>query len=146
MQPSASRTEDSARTAYEELMLKEEQAATKAAAKKARKLMQKAKKKNKQQAASIVVDKPPAQPSLEDEEEEDQFRLPQAATASLGPAAAPDVPSAEQLPSALRLLHYTLACTHLPQPRHRWGRAAANALAGQSWAQSGCKLCWACSN
>ena len=105
VQVSASRTEDSARTAYEELMLEEEQAATKAAAKKAKKLKQKAKKKSKQQAAPMVADEPTAQPSLEDEEEEDQFRLPQAAGASIGPEAALDVPSAEQLPSALRLLH-----------------------------------------
>lgn len=86
-------------------MLEEEQAATKAAAKKAKKLKQKAKKKSKQQAAPVVADEPTAQPSSGDEEEEDQFRLPQAAAASLGPEAALDVPSAEQLPSALRLLH-----------------------------------------
>ena len=105
VQVSASRIEDSARTAYEELMLEEEQAATKAAAKKAKKLKQKAKKKNKQQAAPAVGDEPTAQPSSGDEEEEDQFRLLQATPPSLELEAALNIPSAEKLPSALRVLH-----------------------------------------
>ena len=100
VQVSASRTEASARTAFEELMMEEDQAAAKAAAKKAKKLKQKVKKKSKQQAATS---EPVTRLSSEDEEEEDQFRLPQAAASHtpLGSKAAVEVPSAKQLPSAL---------------------------------------------
>ena len=70
----ASRTEDSARTAYEELMEEEDQATAKAAAKKAKKLKQKAKK---QRAA---VDQTAEPPRSETEQEYDQFSLPHSAT------------------------------------------------------------------
>lgn len=106
VQISASRTEASARTAFEELMMEEDQAAAKVAAKKAKKLKQKVKKKSKQQAATAEPATRLGSEDEEEEEEEDQFRLPQAAAShtSLGSEAAVEVPSAEQLPSALRVL------------------------------------------
>lgn len=74
------RTEDSARTAYEELMQEENQAAAKAAAKKTKKQKQKAKK---QQAAAATAAEQAA-PS-ESEDEHDQFSLQQPMqTASFG--------------------------------------------------------------
>ena len=75
-QADASRTEDSARTAYEKLMEEEDQAAAKAAAKKAKKLKQKAKK---QQAALHETDEPAVHPESENDQEYDQFSLPHSA-------------------------------------------------------------------
>ena len=116
-----SRTEDSARTAHDQLMEEEDQAAARAAAKKAKKLKQKAKK---QQAAAVVAAQPAAHSDSEDEQDDDQFRLPQpacdTATALQGsleseavlqrpaaPQAALDVPSAvaqqQCAPGALHL-------------------------------------------
>ena len=108
----ASRAEDSARTAYEELMEEEDQAAAKAAAKKAKKLKQKAKK---QQAA---VDQTAAHPRSEDEQEYEQFSLPHSAAdaapeTSAVSEAASKRPAASQattgVPSALRALHMGIA-------------------------------------
>lgn len=103
-QADASRTEDSARTAYEELMEEEEQAAAKAAAKKAKKLKQKAKK---QQAAVLHTDEPAAHPEAEEDQEYDQFSLPHSATHAAPETSASSEAASQatgEMPSALSAL------------------------------------------
>ena len=99
-QADASRTEDSARTAYEELMEEEDQAAAKAAAKKAKKLKQKAKK----QQAAVQTDETVLHPESENEQEHDQFSLPHSAV-GVAPETSANSEAASQatgdMPSAL---------------------------------------------
>ena len=99
-QAGASRTEDSARTAYEELMEEEDQAAAKAAAKKAKKLKQKAKK----QQATVQTDETVLHPESENELEYDQFSLPHSATSAAPETSASSEAASQatsEMPSAL---------------------------------------------
>lgn len=107
-----SRTEDSARTAYEELMAEENQAAARAAAKRAKKLKQKAKK---HQAATALTAEAAAHQDLEEEQDYDQFRLPQSASDTAFGASA-ELEAAFQRPAAPHAaVHVPPA---LPQRRH----------------------------